>query len=364
MNLKGRIMVEILKKGWITRKELLEKFGVAKSTLSYVISELKNEKKVKISKRVKGRGRPEEIISMNPNAWKTIGVKIGREAVVGVLMDASLKELDTSFEMIPHRMRNEHGSKELLRKVIDKLPKDGVVGIGLSVSGIVKNGIVVESPILNLKGVDFRKDIEGFGVSEVMGDIRSLAIYEVMKYGGDDFLVVNYGLGIGAGLYRKGKFSYLPIGHAVVEENGEECYCGKRGCLETVASDYANLKSFTNGNFTIKEFVEYEHEKYYEKLKELWKLSKEEREDIRKHYEKSIKYLGSVLGNLSFLLSPKKIVLYGEGTSTWMSRMLEERIKKVFDEKARVVYRKELDAFEKGAAYSVTIAAIKRGVIS
>ena len=59
------------------------------------------------------------------------------------------------------------------------------------------------------------------------------------------------GTGVGGGIIINGKsiFGHQGIGgewgHNVVEENGDKCYCGKTGCVETVISGPALEKYFT-----------------------------------------------------------------------------------------------------------------------
>jgi len=87
------------------------------------------------------------------------------------------------------------------------------------------------------------------------------------------------------------------IGHVVVQENGELCRCGKRGCLETVASARAVVKqvkmnsladvvsSFDAGNATTNAVI-----------------------------ENAGRYLGVSLANLIATLNIQKIVLTGDMT--------------------------------------------------
>jgi predicted NBD/HSP70 family sugar kinase len=59
---------------------------------------------------------------------------------------------------------------------------------------------------------------------------------------GPNLITVKVGQGIGAGLVLNGElfegdgFGAGEIGHTVVDPSGELCRCGRRGCLETVAS--------------------------------------------------------------------------------------------------------------------------------
>ena len=80
----------------------------------------------------------------------------------------------------------------------------------------------------------------------MLNDSQAAAIGEYV-YGSDhtpdeNLIVVNVIHGIGAGILINGRLfqgdggGAGEIGHVVVQENGELCRCGQRGCLETLAS--------------------------------------------------------------------------------------------------------------------------------
>jgi glucokinase len=57
-----------------------------------------------------------------------------------------------------------------------------------------------------------------------------------------DFIVITLGTGLGSGIVANGELIYGhdgfagEIGHTIVDPNGRQCGCGRRGCLETYAS--------------------------------------------------------------------------------------------------------------------------------
>lgn len=57
-----------------------------------------------------------------------------------------------------------------------------------------------------------------------------------------DFIVITLGTGLGSGIFVKGEIVYGSdgfageIGHTIVDPNGRQCGCGRKGCLETYAS--------------------------------------------------------------------------------------------------------------------------------
>jgi kanosamine 6-kinase len=78
------------------------------------------------------------------------------------------------------------------------------------------------------------------------GDLGALA--EAQAADCDDLLYLGIGTGIGGGLVMKGEpcpgpaHGSFEIGHTVVELDGPQCVCGRRGCLQAIASGPATLR--------------------------------------------------------------------------------------------------------------------------
>ncbi|WP_030679102.1 ROK family protein [Streptomyces sp. NRRL B-1347] len=78
------------------------------------------------------------------------------------------------------------------------------------------------------------------------GDLGALA--ESRAAGCDDLLYLGVGTGVGGGLVLRGEpcpgigRGSFEVGHVVVELSGPRCGCGRRGCLQAVASGPATLR--------------------------------------------------------------------------------------------------------------------------
>jgi len=124
-----------------------------------------------------------------------------------------------------------------------------LVGIGIGAPNANFHKGTVESPpnlpwrgIVNL--ADHIRRFQDCPVA-VTNDANAAAVGE-MKFGAArgmrDFIVITLGTGLGSGLVANGELILGhdgfagEIGHTVVDPNGRECGCGKRGCLETYAS--------------------------------------------------------------------------------------------------------------------------------
>ena len=80
--------------------------------------------------------------------------------------------------------------------------------------------------------------------------LLALAAQSSMPELDKDFLYVAYRTGIGMAIVRNGRLeegclgNSGYIGHTTVDINGDLCVCGKRGCLETVASKMAIVNKY------------------------------------------------------------------------------------------------------------------------
>ena len=128
----------------------------------------------------------------------------------------------------------EHGGFEELRSVGISSPSANFV------SGCIENAVN-----LPWKGkIRFQAMLrDRLGLAVAIGnDAHTTAIGERTygsAHGMNDFIVIHLGVGLGSCFFSEGREhqGYLgyagEIGHTCIVENGRECCCGLRGCLET-----------------------------------------------------------------------------------------------------------------------------------
>ncbi len=171
-------------------------------------------------------------------------VDVDKGAVVGA--ETKAKVLDKQ----PDRVA------ELVADVVSQVdPSRERVGVGIGFAGMLRGwtGVVSNAPNFGWREVPFRDILQTAlerrsGRSEkieLYNDLNSIAYGEAM-YGGArgerDVLCVYIGTGIGSGLIVDGKLyvgaNHLAgeIGHTRVVQNGRQCGCGQRGCIEAYAS--------------------------------------------------------------------------------------------------------------------------------
>jgi len=120
------------------------------------------------------------------------------------------------------------------------------IGIGAPNANYYK-GTVELPPNLNWGIVNIIDLVKKYSPlpAAITNDANAAAIGEMIfgaAKGMKDFIVITLGTGLGSGIVVNGELVYGhdgfagEIGHTIVDMNGRECGCGRKGCLETYAS--------------------------------------------------------------------------------------------------------------------------------
>ena len=143
-------------------------------------------------------------------------------------------------------------SIEALKIIIDQvggIDKIKAMGIGAP-NGNYYNGTIEFAPNLEWgrNGVvplaKLFSDKLGIPVA-LTNDANAAAIVEMtygVARGMKNFIVITLGTGVGSGIVVNGQLVYGcdgfagELGHVIVKENGRQCGCGRKGCLETYCS--------------------------------------------------------------------------------------------------------------------------------
>jgi len=239
----------------ISRAEIARLTGLTRATVSSIVSSFLEEGLVKhVGRGESIGGKAPVLLSLIADARYMIGVNLEQSKFVGAIINlrGEIKEeisiqLDESENQDPI---------ELIYQILDALLATTwapIIGIGVGAPGLIntEKGIVVNAVNLawkNLPLADLLKERYHLPVA-ILNDSQAAAIGEYL-YGVEhkpnkNLIVVSVRHGIGAGILIDGKLfqgdggGAGEIGHVVVQKDGLYCRCGKRGCLETVASTRA-----------------------------------------------------------------------------------------------------------------------------
>ena len=318
---RAAIFRTIVSHGPIARASIAKQLGLSAATVTAVTRELLERGIVRVAKSEPSGGRPSLLLELVGGAAAAIGVKLAPDHVVGVRVDLEAEVLDR-FEA-PFDPSSPTALDDLaatLRGWIDGL--DGgppLLGIGLGVSGVFDSATgTLDSPILGWRDVPVARGLEAaLGLPVVVdNDVNTLAISERLYGRGlttENFVTVTIGRGVGLGIvaggdiYRGFRGGAGEFGHVCVEEDGQLCSCGKRGCLETVVGDPA-LVAAARARRVIGP---------RQGIARLREAADAGDLQARQIYRRAGETLGRAVADLVNVLSPELVLISGEGTEAW-----------------------------------------------
>ena len=248
----------------ITKKKITNQLNINQSTISALVNQLKkNGLVIEPGSDISTGGRRPKKYQLNKEFGYVIGVDIGGENTRALITDLLggivlyLKEKTKSEE---NKCNIENKIFKITDRLISesKIPKEKILGIGVGVSGGIKNsGYIIFCPNINgLKNFQLKDYLEEkFSIPVLIDEsVRCMAIAE-KRYGvtkqNNNFIYISLGIGIGAGIFINGEIYRGDgerigitgeIGHITVSPEGPVCKCGNEGCLETFASGPAILR--------------------------------------------------------------------------------------------------------------------------
>lgn len=257
----------------ISRSEIATRSGLSPATVSNLVGELIEEGLVhEVGAAAASRGRPPMLLKLNNRAGYVVGVKVRGDSVTAVLTDLDAEVLAYQIMDLPERDRREQPPARVQAEapmdpypVIDTVSAlvtatiassgvspSRVLGVGIGLAGLIDGlaGVVRYSPVFGWRDLNLADPLRsalGFDVF-LENDVNTLTVAEQWfgrGHGCDHFAVVTVGTGIGVGLVVNGQFygglggGAGELGHMTVSPRGPVCACGKRGCLEALASDRA-----------------------------------------------------------------------------------------------------------------------------
>ena len=226
----------------------------------------------------------------------------------------------------------------ILEKTENFLKQYKVTEIGMAIPGTVKNGMVVKSVNLGLKNYDIIKKLqEKIDLPiQIRNDAKCAAIAEnvygaLKSYDRSIFLTLGTGIGgaviIHNELLDTGALPGCEFGHMIIEKNGKECKCGKKGCWEK----YASMKAFKD---SLREILGVDEKTSGKELLDI--LRKNDKNNpkymqINKLIEEYIQYLSIGISNLINIFEPEAIGI--GGSFVYYEEIFLEALKKTLLEK-------------------------------
>jgi predicted NBD/HSP70 family sugar kinase len=258
-----QVLETIYSQGNASRTGLAEKTSFAPSYISVLVAELRRRGLVEEGGRSPSRaGRRRVLLHVVPDLAHLIGIRIGRANTRIVVTDFLGKILFLKRTPTEITKGERHVFELIERELGAALQRDrSIKGIGIASSGVIEraSGAVLFWPkVPGWNNVPLKQTIQNkYGLPVTVEDsVRTMALVE-QKFGDakgrNSFVYVMVSMGVGAAIYMNGQL-YLgadnlagELGHTTIDERGDLCSCGNRGCLEVYASGWAIINRIRSG---------------------------------------------------------------------------------------------------------------------
>ena len=197
-------------------------------------------------------GRRPLLYSIKPDAMYILAVAMDQLSTRIQLLDLLNRPVADSLSFDLKLQNNNKALDILINSINDyitrtKIPKEKIAGVGMGMPGFINVRQGVNYTYLNAGGQSLNEYLrEKIGLPVYIDNDSSLIALAEQRFGiakaQQNVMVINLGWGIGLGMIVNseifrghngfaGELSHIPL-----SDDDELCACGKRGCLETVAS--------------------------------------------------------------------------------------------------------------------------------
>ena len=344
---RAAVLMALHTAGSLSRKRLAAHVHLTPAAITKIISELIGEGLVREGATLPapGAGRREVRISLVSEARFGLGILIDRR--VAILSAARLDGTRVFSERvdIEEDAPAEETVAALCRRLMTlaaSLPRQRVLGVGVAVRGLTDTdgrhsqnsmGALSAGELPIADWVERETGLQAM----MMNNVRALLAAQLFltrdaNVRGQYFLRCEYGIGAAltanGELWLGGSNRCSEIGHIPVVHGGKLCTCGKRGCLETVASPMAiceDARAILSP----------------EETPLLWRLVGGEKVErvpldavltaaahgdtaVVTLVERAAQYLAQAVRSVIYILDPEKTILYGHifDNPYFLSRLL------------------------------------------
>lgn len=252
--LKIRLIKNLYLKGASTANEICGSMGISLPTVNTLLTDLiRSGEVIKQGRAASQGGRKPDLYRLAPDAFYVLAVDLSKYAVSLALYNCQHTQVK---EKIIHKLvlNNESETFEQLCQYLESyisasgFPSQKIIAIGISMPGLIDSKAGINHTYLNFGGKSLQAHLESRFLQAIFleNDARAMTLAE-FKFGAakstQNVLGIFVGWGIGLGIVIDGKLYQGTSGfagefaHSPLFESQEiNCTCGKKGCLEAIAS--------------------------------------------------------------------------------------------------------------------------------
>ena len=260
---KKKILSLLRTGGFMSAPDLCKSLKISLPTCIVLLNDLISSGYVKnIGIGESSGGRKPNLYSLPEDRFYVIACDFARFSANIVILDCHNKFVTPVIQIDTHiddPLMVEKLYKASYQLINDyHISEDRVYGIGIDMPGLINSKTGINYTIKDKRRQNIGRDLkQKFNkLVYIDNDARMHAQGEFHFGAARDFkdaIIIHWSWGLGLGIFVNGQlcsgkngfageFSHIPI-----VENGELCICGKRGCLETIASSNTIMRRVNQG---------------------------------------------------------------------------------------------------------------------
>ena len=184
-----------------------------------------------------------------------IGIDLGGTKIEGIILNENLEAVKRKRIPTPNNYKAILNSITSLVNELQTQTNESTIGICTPGTISKKTGLIKNSNTQCLIGMPLKEDLEKALKQKILmeNDANCFAMAEAKMGAAKNFNIVFgviMGTGVGGGIIINGKIHQGRTniagewGHHILHQNGNKCYCGKNGCVETYLSGPALEKKW------------------------------------------------------------------------------------------------------------------------
>jgi N-acetylglucosamine repressor len=207
-------------------------------------------------------GRKPSLYGLPEDGFYVISCDFSRFSANMAIIDCYNKFVTAVIQIDTHMDDNHlveklyNAAKQLMAE--HHIPDEKVYGLGVDMPGLINSKTGINYTIKDKKKQNIGRDLKlRFNKLIYIDNDARMHAHGEFNFGAakefKDAIIIHWSWGLGLGIYVNGQlcsgkngfageFSHIPL-----VDNGEPCICGKRGCLETIASSNTIMRRVRQG---------------------------------------------------------------------------------------------------------------------
>lgn len=333
---RAMVISAVRRAGHASRTEIAGKTGLSASTISAITSDLIGEGILVESRSAElpatRRGRPQVAVRLRPQAAAIVAVVLSMNQLSASVIDYAGNTIVERRRKLPtldlSRQDLVGQTVTITRDAIDAASSSDspIMRIVLAVQGITDSAErkLLWSPITPHADIEFSSILEGeFGLpTTVENDCNMIAVglrWRNPDRYARDFIAVLLSHGIGMGMVLRGELftgtqsSGGEFGHMIHRPDGAQCRCGRRGCIEAYAGNYAIWRNARG----IPDLAAVSQDVSDEDIRKLAQDARRGPGPEREAFRIAGEAIGFGLGSLFALIDPAPVAIVGHGANAF-----------------------------------------------